>query len=321
MVVKLRMFILLLVFAAASSFAQNISISASTDTSQYKVGDYIKYTLDIKHDKNIHVIMPSVKDSIKNLDFIEALKPKTNEVNNNVIEQHTFIFSKYDSAQVTIPSYKIFYTTGSDPTKKFLEVNPVTVVVKTLPINKKADIRDVKEPLTLPLNWLLIAIIAFVVLALLVGGYYLYKYFKKKNQGAVETKPEIVIPPDEIALHALFELEEKKLWQQGLIKDYHSEVTGIVRKYFEGRFDFRALELTSSEILGCLSYIEEGQKIIKTAEDFFSNADLVKFAKFQPMPSVNEEMMKEAFDIVKQTRTVSKPVENNEVEKEEENVQ
>lgn len=320
MVVKLRLFVLLFIFAASFSFAQNISISASTDTTQYKVGDYIKYILDIKHDKSIHVLMPSVKDSIKNLDFIEAAKPNINEVNNSVIEQHTFIFSKYDSAQVTIPSYRIYYTSGNDPTKKYLEVNPVTIVVKTLPIDKKADIRDVKEPLKLPLNWLLIGIIAFIVLALLIGGYFLYKYFKKKNQGVVETKPQIVIPPDEIALHELYELEEKKLWQQGLIKEYHSDVTGIVRKYFEGRFDIRALELTSSEILGCLSYIEEGKKIIKTAEDFFSNADLVKFAKFQPMPSVNEEMMKEAFDIVKQTRTVSKTVENSEVEKEEADV-
>ena len=35
--------------------------------------------------------------------------------------------------------------------------------------------------------------------------------------------------------------------------------------------------------------------------DFLTNADLVKFAKFQPLGSVNEEMMKQARNIVQTT--------------------
>ncbi len=320
MVAKVSMAILFFILTAISSLAQNISISASADTSEYSVGDYIKYTLDFKYDKNIKVILPAVKDSIKELEFIQSVQPAKNEVNNKIIEKYTYIFSKYDSAQVTIPSYKIFYTVGNDTSERFLEVNPVIIVVKTLPVDTKADIRDVKEPMKLPLNWLMIAVITFIVLVFLVGGYYLYKYYMKKKRKQSELLPEIIIPPHEVALNELHELEEKKLWQQGMIKEYHSEITEIVRKYFEARFNFRALEITSAEILACLSFIEEGKGILSTADNFFTNADLVKFAKFLPMPGVNEEMMKQAYQIVNETIPEIKPAEIKEEVKEEADV-
>ena len=36
-------------------------------------------------------------------------------------------------------------------------------------------------------------------------------------------------------------------------------------------------------------------------EDFLTNADLVKFAKYKPIATVNEEMMKQAYLIVEKT--------------------
>lgn len=302
--------ILIVIFFSFSSLkAQRISVSAQTDSNDYKVGDYIKYKLELKYDKNIKVFLPSVKDSIKNLEFIQALKPKRNEINNEVIENYTYIFSRYDSSTVTIPPYKIYYQIGSDTTKYSLTVNPVTITVRTLQVEPQKDIRDVKEPIKVPINLLIIVLIVLAVILLIIAAYYLYKFYKKKKEGKISAEPEIKIPPHEIALNELKALEEKKLWQQGFIKDYHTEITEIIRKYFEGRFNFRALEMTSSEILACLSYLEEGKNILELSNDFFNNADMVKFAKFQPMPSVNEEMMKQAYKIVNDT--IPKVVEVN----------
>ncbi|MEW6702751.1 MAG: hypothetical protein AB1298_08520 [Bacteroidota bacterium] len=296
----LIIFLLLLIFFNTFR-AQNITVSASTDTNSYKVGDYIKFQLELRYDKNVKTEMPPVKDSIKVLEFIQALPVDSSEENSKIIKRYNYFFSRYDSSQVTIPPLKIFYTVGSDTTKKFLASNPITITVKTLKVNSREDIRDVKEPMNLPLNWLLIALASFVVLALLVAAYFLYRYYKKKKAIKENVQPEVKIPPHEIALAKLSELEQKKLWQNGLVKQYHSEVTGIVRQYFEDRFSFRALEMTSAEILAVLDYLEEGKKIVETSNNFFSNADLVKFAKFLPMPDVNEEMMKQAYKIVNQT--------------------
>lgn len=296
--------LVLFTFIAAYSTAldaQNISVSASTDSTEYIVGDYIKYNLELSYSKNIKVFFPSVKDSIKNLEFIQELNPIKEEKDNKIIEKHIYIFSRYDSAVVTIPSYKIYYQEGNDTNKQFIAVNPLTITVKTLPVEPQKDIRDVKEPVKVPLNLLLVALLILVLILILVSAYFIYKYIKKKKESKIELVPEKKIPPHEIALNSLRELEEKKLWQQGLIKEYHSEITEIIRRYFEDRFNFRALEMTSSEILACLSYLEEGKSIVDLANEFFNNADMVKFAKFQPMPIINEEMMKQAYKIVNDT--------------------
>ncbi len=301
MVRKLRSLLIIFIFSLTILRAQNITISATTDTTTYKVGDYIKYQIEIKHDKVISVNMPPVKDSIKVLDYIQTLPTEKNEVDNLVIERFNFIFSKYDSANVTIPAITLEYIVGRTITKKLIKTNPVTITIRTLPVNAQEDIRDVKDPLKLPLNWLLISAIVVIILLLIGFLYYLYQRYKKKKVLKENILPEIKIPAHEIALAHLHELEEKKLWQNGFVKQFHSEVTEIVRQYFEERFNFRALEMTSAEILGVLSYMEEGKIIVRTADNFFSNADLVKFAKFEPMPKVNDEMMNQAYGIVNQT--------------------
>ncbi|MCX7611352.1 MAG: hypothetical protein N2043_07190, partial [Ignavibacterium sp.] len=99
----------------------------------------------------------------------------------------------------------------------------------------------------------------------------------------------------------LDELEKERLWQSGKVKEYHSRITEIIREYFEKRFSFPALELTSSEQIQLLEKIPEAENIIKTAEEFLTNADLVKFAKFNPVPDLNSIMMNLARDIVNST--------------------
>ncbi len=301
MVKFFRIVFLTALFSRSFIYAQNISVSATTDTTKYKVGDYIKYSLELKYDPNIKIELPPVKDSVKVLDFIEQLPTDSSQTGSKIVKRYRFIFSKYDSSQVTIPSLKIAYTVGGDTTKKFLATNPVTILITTIQVNPNQDIKDIKEPMKLPLNWLVIILIVLLAIALIVATYYAYKYYRKKRSVKENAAPEIIIQPYEIALDELHALDEKKLWQQGFIKQYHSEITGIVRKYFEHRFNFRALEMTSAEILAVLSYIQDGKKVENIAEDFFSNADLVKFAKFEPMPKVNEEMMQQAFEIVNAT--------------------
>ena len=297
---------LVLFFTFISLKAQSISASATTDTSNYKVGDYITLTLELHYDKSVNVSLPPIKDSLKVLEYINTLPVDKKEKDGKVIELHKFIFSKYDSGKVTIPSIQVFYSEGKSGDKKFISTLPFDITVTTLQVNTQEDIRDVKEPLTISLPWWMIALAVLLFLGIIAGAYFGYKYWKNKKSAKIEMKPEIKIPPHEIALAKLDELEQKKLWQNGKVKEFHSEVTEIVREYFESRFGFRALEMPSSEILPVLSLIEEAKNVFKTVESFLSNADLVKFAKFEPMPQVNDEMMKQAFEIVKKTIPVLK---------------
>ena len=103
------------------------------------------------------------------------------------------------------------------------------------------------------------------------------------------------------ALNNLHQLEEEKLWQKGRVKEYHSRITEIIRKYFEDRFYLPALELTTTEALNRLRNRHDTNEILKTTEEFLNNADLVKFAKYNPVPDLNNEIMKQAYEIVEKT--------------------
>ena len=48
--------------------AQSISVLASVDSSDYLIGDYINYTLEVRADKNIEVIITRMDDIRKAID-------------------------------------------------------------------------------------------------------------------------------------------------------------------------------------------------------------------------------------------------------------
>jgi hypothetical protein len=116
-------------------------------------------------------------------------------------------------------------------------------------------------------------------------------------------------------LFALRDIEDEKLWQKGLIKIYYTRVTEVIRRYFERRFIFLALEMTSDEILQRLKRIEETQQIRTELRSFFTTADLVKFAKYEPSVPEHENELRWAYEIVR--ATVPRVRFEEEVEKEE----
>jgi len=172
-------------------------------------------------------------------------------------------------------------------------------------VNADEEIKDVKEPLEINLSpWIIVLIVAGVLLLALLG-YYLYSRYQKKKANIIPEEKPIYIPAYNIALEALQSLEGRKLWQKGEIKEYHSEITEIIRRYIEADFNIPAMEITSGELMISLSeVITEDKEILDSANRFFENADMVKFAKFNPMPKVNEEMMRQAYDFVKKVKEI-----------------
>jgi len=302
--------LIFLILISAAIYGQDIRVKASTDTTTYKIGDYINYTLRIEYDKTIGIIPPVIKDSLKAADIIKLDTAVTKEENGRMVTIIKAVLSKYDSAVVNIPPIAIKYRTlkspgeklsANDSTLKTIQSYPVTVLVHTLQVNPQAEIKDVKDPVKVPLNWLLI-LMWFVIGSVVVAtALLLYLWFKKTKEKKVIIPPKIILPPHIEALNALKDLEQKQLWQKGMVKEYHSEITEIIRAYFERKFDLRALELTTTEVNLQLKEKSGAANIIDITNDFLNNADLVKFAKFKPENSVNEEMMKQALEIVNRT--------------------
>jgi hypothetical protein len=281
---------------------QNIFVEASVDTSDYLIGDRINYSLKITADKNVYPLRPFFRDSLKNIDIIQEPDPINYESESEKIFEYKYILTRFDSAAVTLPAIKIDYRIEEDTTLQSILSNPVSFTVHRVIVSQEEDIKDIKPPVRIPLNWWMIALwilIGLILIALLV---YLYKkYFKKKPVEQIIQPKKIKIPLHIEALSKLDKLDSEQLWQKGFIKDYHSRITEIIREYFEKRFDLPALEMTTSESLRDLAKHPEADNVLNITEKFLNNADLVKFAKYQPLAIVNEEMMTQAKEIVNAT--------------------
>ena len=313
-----NIFIILVLTFSFNLFAQEISVTASTDTTDYMIGDHIQYTLLITMDKDVYIINPFFRDSLKNVDVLEIPDPKAEENENGKSVKYDYVLSRFDSAQVTIPPIKIEYRTKSDSTLKSVLSNSVTFNVHRMNVAMEEEIKDIKPPIRL-FNYLFIIYI-LIALVVLVIGYFIYrKYFKNKPKPEIKPKVE-KIPLHQLTLRKLDQLEKEELWQKGFVKDYHSKITDIIREYFEKQFGLPALERTTTESLKLLSKHPQGIKVIDITSQFLSNADLVKFAKFTPLENVNREMMTQAKEIVNKTIFVQKEFEARSEVKEAANV-
>ncbi len=199
-----------------------------------------------------------------------------------------------------MPPIEFVYKVKGDTTTHKAYTNSLLLTIAGVTIDPQGEIKDIKPPMSAP--WLfedfLPYLIALVIIAALSGGYYYYwRKMKQKKDFLADVK--VIIPPHREALTALRVLEEKKLWQQGLVKEYYSEVTEIIRRFFERRWNIIALEMTTDEILIQIKHVPEALMVWKEMESFFLTADLVKFAKYQPSPAEHENEMHIAYEIVR----------------------
>ena len=165
-------------------------------------------------------------------------------------------------------------------------------------------IKPIIGPLKIPIGfremlpWILAALA--VILIVIAGIWYVRK--RKKKEPVFRIKPKAVLPPHERALHELEKLRVKKLWQNGQVKEYHSELTEILRRYIEDRFAVPALEQTSAEIAASLTN-HAGCPAGSLAEliSLLVLADMVKFAKAKPLATENDASFTHAVEFVRAT--------------------
>lgn len=151
--------------------------------------------------------------------------------------------------------------------------------------------------------------IALIILSLIV--WYVVWYMRNKWQGKVrDVKPTPKLPPHVIAIKALDELRNRKLWQNGKHKLYYSTLTEILRLYIEGRWEVGALEMTTDEIITALRDVDIKHDSRSNLVAILRTADMVKFAKALPDAEENEQLFDYAYYFVENTKSVN--IEHNE---------
>ena len=288
------LFLLLSVFSIQCIHAQTIiSATLTADSTHILIGDHLNVKLTIKHPASIKVPMPVVKDSVGNMEFISASKIDTvNEPTVQTLSQ-TYTISAFDSGRFHAGPVVIPYKNSAGAIDTLLS-NIVTVDVNTLPVDTMRPFKPIKGPLNVPYTWqefIIYIIIAWLVLFLIIGGIFLYRWYAKKQEVASNARPVPKEPAHIWARKELKKLEEEKLWQKDQVKLYYSRLTEILRLYLEYRFNWLALESTTGEIEDAIDNYQMKEKAKESLLQILRTADLVKFAKLLPAPEANIKAM------------------------------
>lgn len=183
--------------------------------------------------------------------------------------------------------------------------NPLEVVVLPTPspddLLDMADIKDIHREQALWTDYLpwALAIAGFLLFIVLIS--WLIARMRKKQTVASRT---IGLPPHELALKKLAALEQKQLWNKGLVKEFCAELTFIVREYLEKRFHVPALESTSEELMEKLKTTAFPETLHDILRDLLTQADLAKFAKSVPPQSFEETARQFARNLIEMTKNI-----------------
>ncbi len=296
-----------------------IVVSASIDSTVLMIGDQTDLHLQVTHDATEQVTLPvfgeQLQDGIEIVDktIVDTLNLPDGRVQLN---QYLTLTSFKDSLFAIEP---IAVTRGEDT----FWTDPMALnIVQPFEVDTTLAITDIKDIEKAPIwwwgiiRWVLLLIGAFLLIDL---AFWFWRWWEKNHQPeAAPVNPDLLRPADEVALEKLDEIKAQKIWKDGKVKEYQTELTDVVREYIGRRFEVHSTEKTSDETLHEMKPLIEKDLYTRLSK-MLQLADLVKFAKWHTTPDENEQALTTAYDFVNETKLVNdENGENSEKEEEEE---
>lgn len=299
-------FLIFIGFCAAQENRPLIEVKSVVDTSHITIGDRITYTLSIDHVDTMRVEKPGEgvhlgQFEIKDYKIYDPVRQE-----GRILEKFEYVISVFDTGTFVIPPFPVaYFPNDSLGDYKLIEASAITIYVESVIQDEERQLRDIKPPIDIPYDYfLLLSVISSIILigALVYLGYRLY--LKRKETGYFIKTPEPQRPAHEVALESLEELLKKDLLSDGLIKEFYSDISEIIRRYIEGRYFIPALEETSREILIELNGQDISEEMLLKAKESLELSDLVKFAKYKPSDEENQNVVSWTKEFVEGTMVV-----------------
>lgn len=286
--------------------AQQIKATAKLDSTNILLGDQINLILEIDHPKDAKIGFPAIADSIGKIEVLKKLTPDTIELDDKAWQKQVvkYTITCFDSGYYTIDPQ--WFTITQNGNTDSVSTNPVFLQVHSMQIDTTRGLTDIKMPYSAPVT--LKEVTPYILGVLLAGAIlFLLLYSikrKKKNQPLFRMPEKPKEPAHIVALRELDRIKDEKLWQKDKTKQYYSEVTDVIRTYIEDRFEIRAMEQTTDEILDSFRIRKDllNEKSIGNLSQILTLADLVKFAKYHPLPDDDNLTLVNSYFFVNETK-------------------
>ncbi|MBU1695373.1 MAG: hypothetical protein KKC51_15625 [Verrucomicrobia bacterium] len=257
----------------------DFAIQAALNTNVLHVGDVAELTLTAAHPAGARFELPRLDREHEIVVREQRLETRP-LAEGRQLSRARYRITSLALGEHTVSTGEVVFVLG-DGTRHVENFPELAFRVDSVLTNENAELHGIKGPADWPAAfppWI-VPLLAVAVLALALG----------LVTARVMTRPRTILhyppsePPYEIALRALRRLLEKGWIEQGQVEPFYVELTGIARRYIEGRFGLRAPERTTEEFIREAS----GSGLLKAdhqalVRDFLEQSDLVKFARFTP---------------------------------------
>lgn len=295
------------VFLAFAGNAQ-VDVKAHLDSNAITIGDQVNLTISVFKTDDAILYFPTSDDfGGGKVEVVKQYVDTTFDQSGKAVAFNQIsTITSFEDGVDTIAGLKVRCVL---PDNSLLEVplDTLLLVVNDVAVDTALAIKDiagiVKVPYTFSdfLPWILIVLLVVVVAFL---SYYIYKRLKNNKPILPMAKP-VVVAPEEKALTDLEHLRVAGLWKNGQIKEYHTVLTDILRAYIEAKLGISAVEMTSDQILECYSELRNMPTgSLEKLQQILTTADMVKFAKSEPLPNEHDRSMNYAVSFVQETANV-----------------
>ena len=174
-------------------------------------------------------------------------------------------------------------------------------IASVLPDSMK-DVRALKPPEMFPNYWLWLVPAILLLAAILAWlGWKLARRIRRLQEAVPPP-----LPPWEEALGALDQLPWREWLGDGQFKRLYYALSEILKRYLERRYEFDAVESTTTELLASMRLHKLPMRDEITR--FFARCDLVKYAKTVPPEDEAERALEQLRDFVVRTKPAPEPL-------------
>ena len=269
------------------------------DSLEGSLGDIISFGWDIDHPENAELTFSDLDLDGTGIEVLE--RELTSTEGGSRLRFNTAI---YDSVGLyTFPSTIVYVKDANGLDSLFLRGPDLTITSILSPSD--TTFRDIKgiHNIRTPIH--IFYILIFVVVLILAYVVY-YLFSRRKNIDSKAAPVKIIVPPEEahiIALRAFESLRRSKYVRFEQFKDFYSELTHILKQYYENRYLIDALEQTTSEFISTMSSMNEFDvDMIRDTHEILEKADFIKFAKARSDELESGDALNRAIEIVNRTK-------------------
>lgn len=264
------------------------------------------FTLDVAiilPDKQTQVEWPLFGDTLSR--HIDINKISDIDTNGMTLSR-TLTLQAFAEGETEIPSLTFHY--GRDSIlEKTASTRSLPLFVNNIAVDTTRNFRPIRLPKSQHITG---TEISYIIAGLIVVAGLVFLVIRlsklKRKPKIVEKKKIHVAPkvPAIITARLKFDtIRKEEQWSRHDIKEYHTELTDIIREYLDGEFFIDAVEMTTDEILAAVAMAGIPEKDIYSLRQMLSNADLVKFAKANMSLEANRQAFDDAVAFVEQSHS------------------